>query len=122
MSVRTEAVNDPADDPAGLSRIGHYRLIGPIGRGGFSAVHHAIDERLDAAVAIKGLAENHALDPQIRERFLGEAQLLRKVACGAVIAVHDVGETGRRPTSCSTWPTGVISGPGVKPWSTRAGP
>ncbi len=75
--------------------VGHYRLLSTIGSGGFSTVYRAIDERLDAEVAVKVLAENHALDPEVRERFVAEAQLLRRIECPAVIAVHDVGETAR---------------------------
>lgn len=75
--------------------VGHYRLLSTIGSGGFSTVYRAIDERLDAEVAVKVLAENHALDPEVRERFVAEAQLLRRIECPAVIAVHDVGETPR---------------------------
>lgn len=67
-----------------------------LGTGAFSTVYAAIDERLDAPVAIKVLAENHALDPEVRERFLSEAQRLRRLAGSHVVAVHDVGETERR--------------------------
>lgn len=77
------------------TRLGHYRLIAPIGSGGFATVYRAFDERLDSDVAVKILAENHALDIEIRERFLSEAQLLRRVACEAVVPVYDVGETER---------------------------
>jgi eukaryotic-like serine/threonine-protein kinase len=58
-------------------------------------VYCAVDERLDCEVAIKVLAENHALDPDMRERFVGEAQLLRRAASKEMIAVHDIGETDR---------------------------
>ncbi|MEE9414839.1 MAG: protein kinase, partial [Acidimicrobiales bacterium] len=74
-------------------RVGHYRLLEPIGTGGFATVYRAVDERLDSEVAIKVLAENHALDPDIRERFITEAQLLRRVASPSVIEIHDIGET-----------------------------
>ena len=77
------------------TRLGHYRLIEPIGSGGFATVYRAVDERLDSEVAVKVLAENHALDVEIRERFLGEARALRRVACDAVVPVYDVGETDR---------------------------
>lgn len=74
-------------------RVGHYRLIEPIGTGGFATVYRAVDERLESDVAIKILAENHALDPEIRERFITEAQLLRRAASSSVIEIHDIGET-----------------------------
>ncbi len=58
-------------------------------------MYRAVDERLDADVAIKILAENHALDVDIRERFITEAQLLRRLSDQAVVTVYDMGETVR---------------------------
>lgn len=77
------------------TRLGHYRLVEPIGTGGFATVYRAVDERLESEVAVKVLAENHALDIEIRERFLAEARALRRVACDAVVPVYDIGETDR---------------------------
>ncbi len=77
------------------TRLGPYRLVAPIGSGGFATVYRAVDERLDSEVAIKILAENHALDIEVRERFLSEARLLRRVACEAVVPVFDIGENDR---------------------------
>ncbi|CAN5548182.1 serine/threonine-protein kinase [soil metagenome] len=77
------------------SDIGPYRIVAPIGTGGFATVYRARDDRLDSDVALKVLAENHSLDPDIRERFLGEAQLLRRIDSEAVVRVLDVGETER---------------------------
>ena len=77
------------------ARLGPYRLVELVGTGGFATVYRAIDERLDAEVAVKLLADNHALDPDVRERFIAEAQLLRRVASSAIVGVHDVGETER---------------------------
>lgn len=77
------------------SMVGHYRILSPIGSGGFATVYRARDERLGAEVALKILAENHALDPEIRARFLREARLLRQVTSEHVITLFDVGETER---------------------------
>ncbi len=77
------------------SDIGPYRIVAPIGSGGFATVYRARDDRLDSEVALKVLAENHSLDPDIRERFLGEAQLLRRIDSPCVVRVLDVGETER---------------------------
>lgn len=78
------------------TRIGRYQIVETLGSGGFSTVYRAVDEQLDAYVALKVLAENHALDADVRERFFGEAQLLRRIQSPSVIAVYDVGETDRR--------------------------
>lgn len=77
-------------------RIGRYRLLGVSGTGTFATVHRAEDERLGDVVAIKVLAENHSLDPEVRERFLREGRALRRIASPHVVAVHDLGETERQ--------------------------
>ncbi|CAN5868003.1 serine/threonine-protein kinase [soil metagenome] len=74
-------------------RIGRYPIEGLIGTGGFATVYRARDERLDDVVAIKVLAENHSLDPQMRERFITEGCVLRRVKHPNVVAVYDLGET-----------------------------
>jgi eukaryotic-like serine/threonine-protein kinase len=76
-------------------RIGRYRIERVIGAGGFATVYLAHDERLDARVAVKLLAENHCLDPDVRERFLKEGRMLRRVASPHVVTIHDLGETDR---------------------------
>ncbi|MGH9209163.1 MAG: serine/threonine-protein kinase [Acidimicrobiales bacterium] len=76
-------------------RIGRYRIERVIGAGGFATVYQARDERLDASVAIKILAENHCLDPDVRERFLKEGRVLRRIGSPHVVAIHDLGETER---------------------------
>lgn len=73
--------------------IGRYRVVERLGFGGFSIVYRAVDEALEADVAVKVLADNYSLDPEIRRRFLDEGRLLRKVQHPSLIQVHDVGET-----------------------------
>lgn len=74
-------------------RLGPYRLGDPVGRGGFATVYRARDERFDHDVAVKVLAENHSLDPDIRERFLDEARLLRRLDSPDMVRMLDMGET-----------------------------
>ena len=74
-------------------RIDRYRIIAPIGSGGFATVYRAVDERLGSEVALKVLAENHSLVPDYRERFISEAQHLRRVDSYWVASIFDLGET-----------------------------
>jgi serine/threonine protein kinase len=74
-------------------KIGRYRIVRPIGSGGFATVYRAIDERLGCEVALKVLAENHSLVPDYRERFISEAQHLRRVDSYWVASIFDLGET-----------------------------
>jgi serine/threonine protein kinase len=75
--------------------IGPYRVESLLGIGGFATVYRARDERLDALVAVKVLAENHAHDPDLRERFVLEGRLLRRVSSPHILDVHEVGQTER---------------------------
>lgn len=78
------------------SRLSHYRFEEAIGAGSFASVHRAVDERLNDTVAIKILAENHSLNPEIRERFIAEGRALRRVGGSGVPAVYDIGESDRQ--------------------------
>jgi len=64
-----------------------------IGVGGFAFVVRARDESLDTDVAIKVLSTNAARDVDVRDRFVLEARLLRRVKHPSVVTVHDIGET-----------------------------
>jgi eukaryotic-like serine/threonine-protein kinase len=75
--------------------IGRYPVSGVIGTGAFSAVYRAIDERLGSEVAIKLLGDHHSLDPDIRERFIAEARLLRRVSSPHVVRLYELDETDR---------------------------
>jgi len=79
-------------------RIGRYPVEALIGSGGFATVYRARDDRLDDLVAVKVLAENHSIDPDMRERFIAEGCVLRRAADQNLVTVHDLGETdGGRP-------------------------
>ncbi len=73
--------------------IGGYRVIAPVGAGGFATVYRAIDEESGREVAIKVLAENHSLVSDTRRRFLAEIDLLRTVDSQSIAQVYEVGET-----------------------------
>ena len=76
-------------------RIGRYEVGRLIGTGAFSAVYQATDPRIGCEVAIKLLADHHSLDPDIRERFIAEARLLRRVNNPRVVRLYDLDETER---------------------------
>lgn len=76
-------------------RLAHYVVGDAIGAGSFATVHLAVDEQLDDRVAIKILAENHSLNPEIRERFIAEGRSLRKISGRHAVAVYDIGESDR---------------------------
>jgi len=58
------------------TRLGSYIIEAPLGAGGMGEVYRARDSKLQRQVAIKVLPELLASDPDRRERFEREAQLL----------------------------------------------
>jgi eukaryotic-like serine/threonine-protein kinase len=80
-----------------MNHIGRYGLVRVLGSGAFATVWLARDEDLDIDVAIKVLAENWSADAGVRERFLHEARLLRRISSPRVVRVHDVGVHDGRP-------------------------
>ena len=72
--------------------IGRYRLQSKIGAGAFATVWRGYDDDLDVDVAVKVLADNWATRADVRERFLSEARLMRRIASDRVVRVFDLGE------------------------------
>ena len=91
----------------GPDRIGKYLVERALGAGSFATVWLAFDELLETRVAIKVLADNWSRSPDIRERFLAEARILRKIDHDRVVRVHDVDELpDGRPYFVMAWADG----------------
>jgi tRNA A-37 threonylcarbamoyl transferase component Bud32 len=85
-------------------RIGRYLTRRTLGAGSFATVWLALDEILDAEVAVKVLADNWARNPDVRRRFIDEAKLMRRIDHDRVVRVHDVDELpDGRPFFVMTW-------------------
>ena len=80
-----------------MRKLGRYLLEDRLGAGSFATVWKAYDPELDTDVAVKVLADNWASNADVRERFLAEARLLRRIASPRVVRVHDVGVQDDRP-------------------------
>jgi len=80
-----------------VDSIGRYRLEGRIGAGSFATVWKGHDDDLDVPVAVKVLAENWAHNDDVRNRFLAEARILRRIRDPRLVQVYDIGtvEDGR---------------------------
>jgi Protein kinase domain len=72
--------------------IGRYRADRVVGSGAFATVWLAVDETLNAPVAIKVLAENWAHDEEVRQRFLEEARILWRADSDHIVRIHNVDE------------------------------
>jgi serine/threonine-protein kinase len=69
-----------------------YTIEGEIGRGGMGVVYRARDERLKRTVAIKVLPPELAYRPDIRARFMREAETAARISHPNVVPIHSVGE------------------------------
>ena len=77
--------------PAGGTRIGKYELIRELGRGGMGAVYLARDTQLGRRVAIKFLQN---IQPELRDRFLVEAQATAAMSHENIVTIFDYGVQG----------------------------
>ncbi|PYS79713.1 MAG: serine/threonine protein kinase, partial [Acidobacteria bacterium] len=70
-----------------------YRIVRQLGKGGMGAVYEAIDQRLDATVALK---ETFSVDERLRRQFEQEARLLAQLHHPALPRVSDYFTEGDR--------------------------
>src|SRR5262245_52856490 len=75
-------------------RLGRYRLVKRLGKGGMGEVWVAEDEALKRSVAVKVITSAHAQDSSLRARFVREAQAAAQVTHENVARVYDVGVEG----------------------------
>jgi eukaryotic-like serine/threonine-protein kinase len=76
-------------------RIGHYRIVRQIGRGGMGIVYEAVDERLQRPVAITAILPTS--DPQMRDRLLREARTAAAVSHPHICQLFEIGEHEGEP-------------------------
>lgn len=72
---------------------GRYRIVKQLGKGGMGAVYEAVDQRLDATVALK---ETLSVDERLRRQFEQEARLLAQLSHPALPRVSDYFTEGKR--------------------------
>jgi serine/threonine protein kinase len=82
--------------PRSPERIGRYQVIERIGRGAMGVVYRARDEAMGREVALKVLTADIEDDPDIRTRFLREAEAAARLSHPNIITIFDVGEEGER--------------------------
>ncbi len=76
---------------------GKYRIVEEIGQGGMGIVYRAEDIKLKRFVALKFLPPHLMSLPELRERFLIEAQAAAALSHPNICVIHEVGESGDHP-------------------------
>jgi WD40 repeat protein/serine/threonine protein kinase len=87
----------PPSRPGSLGRLGHYEVLGVVGRGGMGVVLRAFDDKLRRVVALKVMAPHLAGSASARERFVREGRATAAVTHDNVIAIHAVEDAGPVP-------------------------
>jgi hypothetical protein len=82
----------PPQEAGELGRLGGYRVLSLIGRGGMGMVFRAEDPGLHRQVALKVMSPALAEEEVARQRFLREARTTAAVEDDHIVPIHQVGE------------------------------
>jgi len=77
-------------------KIGPYKVVSQLGRGGMGVVYKGRDEALNRFVAIKVLTENLSEDPTFLQRFVREAQAAAALSHPNVVQIYFTGQDDER--------------------------
>jgi len=77
--------------------IGRYQIEQELGRGGMAVVYLAQDPAIKRRVAIKVLPRQFTFDPQFRERFQREAEIIAALEHPFIVPIYDFGQHDDQP-------------------------
>ncbi len=75
-----------------MDRIGHYKIVSELGRGGMGVVLKAHEESLNRFVAIKLLGDHLEEDAEYIERFVREAQSAAALSHPNIVQIYAISE------------------------------
>ena len=81
----------PAEPIAAPARLGDFRIVREVGRGGMGVVYEAQQVSLGRRVALKVLPFAAAIDPKRRQRFQIEAQAAAQLHHPHIVPIFGVG-------------------------------
>jgi serine/threonine protein kinase/WD40 repeat protein len=82
----------PVPSPIKEQRLGDYRILREIGRGGMGVVYEAEQVSLGRRVALKVLPGHASRDGRVRERFRREARAAARLHHTNIVPVYEVGQ------------------------------
>jgi serine/threonine protein kinase/Tfp pilus assembly protein PilF len=82
----------PAPPAAPPARLGDYRILREIGRGGMGVVYEAVQESIDRPVALKVVRASACGTPNHRDRFLREVRAAGRLHHTNIVPVFGTGE------------------------------
>jgi WD40 repeat protein len=82
----------PAQQADELGRMGPYRVLAVLGRGGMGMVFRAEDPALGRLVALKVMLPSLGASASARQRFLREARAMAAVKHDHIVSIYQVGE------------------------------
>jgi tetratricopeptide (TPR) repeat protein len=80
-----------------VQTIGKYEVDKVLGRGGMGTVYRARDPIIHRTVALKTMSPGLAETPELKARFLREAQAAGGLRHRNIVTVYDLGEDGGQP-------------------------
>ena len=83
--------------PAAFPRIGRYRVVEEIGRGGMGVVYRARDPVLDRDVAIKSILGDFSSESDAAEQFEHEARAAAGLQHANIITIYELGMSDGSP-------------------------
>ncbi len=83
----------PVDEAAlPFQKLGHYEIVGRLGRGGMGDVYKGYERRLDRYVAIKVLPQEFSRQDEMVKRFNAEASAAAKLVHPNTVEIYFIGE------------------------------
>ncbi len=80
-----------------MESIGKYQIQKLLGRGGMGTVYEALDPLINRKVALKIMGPGLVENPELRKRFLREAQAAGGLRHRNIVTVYDLGEDKGQP-------------------------
>jgi len=72
--------------------IGRYHIVQEVGRGGMGVIYKGHDPILERSVAIKILSQQLVQNPEMKERFIREAQAAARLNHPFIAGIYDINE------------------------------